>query len=136
MADLKLGRLLDTVDNWARTQGVDRHVESRGRFAETHVDDSPPLNLSLTSGEVRTVVWATGFRPDYAWLEAPVFDRKGRLRHDGGVVEAPGMYVRRRKSSFIHGAEDDARELSGHLATYLDRSSGRSVTSVAGLARS
>ena len=55
----------------------------------------------------------------------PVFDRKGRLRHDGGVVDAPGLYVlglnfmRRRKSSFIHGAEDDVRDLSEHLAAFL-----------------
>jgi putative flavoprotein involved in K+ transport len=137
MADLKLGRLLDTVDTWARTHGVDGHVESPERFADTYVDESPRLNLSLTSGEVRTVVWATGFRPDYSWLEVPVFDRKGRFRHDGGVVAAPGMYVmglpfmRRRKSSFIHGAEDDARELSAHLARYLDSSSGRSLALIA-----
>ena len=51
-------------------------------------------------------------------MQLPVFDRKGLLRHDGGVVGAPGVYVlgltflRRRKSSFIHGAEDDCRELS------------------------
>ena len=56
----------------------------------------------------------------------PVLDRKGQLRHDGGVVtEAPGLYrigltiLRRRKSSFIHGAEDDARDLTDHLASYL-----------------
>ena len=55
----------------------------------------------------------------------PVFDRKGRLRHDGGIVDAPGLYVlglnfmRRRKSSFIHGAEDDVRELGEHLAAFL-----------------
>ena len=48
----------------------------------------------------------------------PVFDRKGALKHDRGVVDAPGLYVlglpflRRRKSSFIHGAEDDVRELA------------------------
>jgi putative flavoprotein involved in K+ transport len=71
------------------------------------------------------LVWATGFRPDYRWLNVPVFDRRGRLRHEGGVVAAPGLYalghpfLRRRKSSFIHGAEDDARELSSHLACYL-----------------
>jgi putative flavoprotein involved in K+ transport len=47
------------------------------------------------------------------------------LRHEGGVVEAPGLYalglpvLRRRKSTFIHGAEDDARELVDHLVTYL-----------------
>jgi putative flavoprotein involved in K+ transport len=55
----------------------------------------------------------------------PVFDEKGYLRHDGGVVESPGMYVlglpvlRRRKSSFIHGIEDDAREVIDHLGGYL-----------------
>ena len=55
----------------------------------------------------------------------PVFDARGRLRHDGGVITAPGLYtlglnfMRRRKSSFIHGAEDDARDLAAHLAGYL-----------------
>ena len=50
---------------------------------------------------------------------------KGQLRHDGGVVDAPGLYalglpvLRRRKSTFIHGAEDDARDLVEHLANYL-----------------
>ncbi|HET7527047.1 MAG TPA: hypothetical protein VFK10_13985, partial [Burkholderiaceae bacterium] len=59
-------------------------------------------------------------------LDAPVFDRRGNLRHDRGVV-APGLYVlglpflRRRKSSFIHGAEDDVRELAADLAAHLDR---------------
>jgi hypothetical protein len=54
-----------------------------------------------------------------------VLDRKGYLRHDGGVVDAPGLYaiglpvLRRRKSSFIYGAEDDARDLIAHLAGYL-----------------
>jgi putative flavoprotein involved in K+ transport len=71
------------------------------------------------------VIWATGFRPDWSWIHVPVFDRKGRLRHHGGVVEAPGMYVlglpflRRRKSSLIDGAADDARDLSAHMAAYL-----------------
>jgi putative flavoprotein involved in K+ transport len=55
-----------------------------------------------------------------------VLDRKGRLKHDGGVVEAPGVYVlgmpflRRRKSSLIDGAGDDARDLCAHLASHLD----------------
>ena len=72
------------------------------------------------------MVWATGFRPDYRWLDVPVLDGKGRLRHQGGVVvDSPGLYVlglpvlRRRKSTFIHGIEDDAREVVDHLVRYL-----------------
>jgi putative flavoprotein involved in K+ transport len=84
------------------------------------------LGLDLRSGEIRTIIWATGFRPDYSWLDVPVLDRKGRIKHDGGVVDAPGMYLmgipflRRRKSTLIDGAADDARDLSAHLAGYLD----------------
>jgi putative flavoprotein involved in K+ transport len=54
-----------------------------------------------------------------------VFDAAGRLRHDGGVVDAPGVYflgasfLRRRRSSFIHGADDDSRDLADHLAGHL-----------------
>ncbi len=84
------------------------------------------LRVNLTSGEIRTIVWATGFAPDHSWLDVPVFNRKGRIKHDGGVVEAPGMYLmgipflRRRKSSLIDGAADDARDLSTYLASHLD----------------
>ena len=73
----------------------------------------------------QVVLWATGFRPDYSWLDVPVLDRKGYIKHDGGVVKAPGMYLlgmpflRRRKSSLIDGGGDDARDLSDHLVAYL-----------------
>ena len=129
LADLKLGRLLDRFDEWAPAGGVDGEFDPPHRLEPTRVDDEPRLSLDLLSGEISTIVWATGFRPDYSWLQVPVLDRKGYLRHEGGVVTgAPGMYaiglnlLRRRKSSFIHGAEDDARELTDHLAAYLDAS--------------
>jgi putative flavoprotein involved in K+ transport len=73
-------------------------------------------------------VWATGFRPDLSWVELPVFDEAGRLAHDGGVVVgADGVYflgatfLRRRKSSFIHGAADDTCDLADHLVASLAR---------------
>ena len=49
--------------------------------------------LISASGEIETVIWATGFRPDYSWLDIPVLDGKGMLRHDGGVVDSPGMFL-------------------------------------------
>jgi putative flavoprotein involved in K+ transport len=127
LADLKLGRLLDTIDEWATANRMDDSVPPPYRFEPTVVDSSPRLGLDLKAGEIETVVWATGFRPDYSWLEVPVVDQKGMIRHDGGVVESPGMYLigspflRRRKSSFMDGARVDAEELIGELKSYLDR---------------
>jgi putative flavoprotein involved in K+ transport len=125
LSDLKLGRLLDTIDQWATAKGLDAEAPPAYRLEPTKVDGSPPLGLDLTSGEIRTIIWAAGFRPDYSWLHVPVLDRKGLIRHDGGVVASPGMYLmgmpflRRRKSALIDGAGDDARDLSTHLAAYL-----------------
>ena len=125
LADLKMERMLDTFDQWARDHARDAEVGPPERFAPTELPASSPLGLDLQSGEIRSIVWATGSRPDYSWLDVPVLDRKGYLLHDGGVVAAPGMYalglpvLRRRKSTFIHGAEDDARDLIEHLAGYL-----------------
>jgi putative flavoprotein involved in K+ transport len=127
LADLKLARLLDTIDEWAASNGLDGEVDRPHRFEPTRVEVSPPLGMDLASGEIKTILWATGFRPDYSWLDLPIFDRKRQIRHDGGVVPLPGIYLmgmpflRRRKSSLIDGAGDDARDLSEHLVSYLDR---------------
>ena len=130
LADLKLGRLLGRFDEWAAEAGLDGELPEPHRFDPTEVEASPALTIDLASNNVKTIVWATGFKPDYSWLDVPVLDRKGQVRHEGGVVaDAPGMYLmglnflRRRKSSFIHGAGDDARDLSDHLAAYLDERS-------------
>ena len=125
LADLKMNRLLTTFDDWSQVHGRDGDVDLPERLEPTRAPSSSRLKLDLRKGEVRSIIWATGFRPDYSWLDVPVVDHKGYLRHDGGVVDAPGLYVlglpvlRRRKSSFIHGADDDARELVDHLVTYL-----------------
>jgi putative flavoprotein involved in K+ transport len=125
MADLKLNRLLSGIDAWATNSGLDDVVSAPERPAPTRVPQAPDLTMDLGAAGIRTVIWATGYRPDYSWLNVSVLDRKGRLRHDGGVIEAPGMYVlglpflRRRKSSLIDGVGDDARDLAGHLAGYL-----------------
>jgi putative flavoprotein involved in K+ transport len=126
LSDLKMGRLLETIDAWARVNGLDSAVEAPHRLPPTRVEDAPPLIVDLAKGNIRTIIWATGYRPDYTWLEVPVLDRKGMVRHDGGITASPGLYLmgapfmRRRKSTLIDGAGDDARELSAHLAAYVD----------------
>ncbi|MET7422641.1 NAD(P)-binding domain-containing protein [Dactylosporangium sp. NPDC005555] len=112
LADLKLQRLLETFDGGSPV-------------TPTRVPASSRLQLDLGSGEIRSVVWATGFRPVYDWLDVPVVSAKGHLEHDGGVLASPGLYalglpvLRRRKSTFIHGIEDDARDIVDHLSGHL-----------------
>jgi putative flavoprotein involved in K+ transport len=126
LADLKLGRLLDTLDEWAIEHGADTETDPPERFEPTYVPPAPPLLLPLGGGEIKTILWATGYRPEYPWLHIPVLDAKGAVRHVGGVSPVPGLYVmgttfvRRRKSTLIVGTDDDARDLSTHLCGYLD----------------
>lgn len=117
LADLKLARLLDAIDAYAGSAGE--------RPAPTAVAEVP-LGIDLRRGEIRSVVWATGITADYSWVEVPVFDPRGRLKHEGGVTPWPGLYVigmpllRRRRSTFIDGAAADAADLAAHLAAHLD----------------
>jgi len=126
MSDLKMGRLLNLIDEWATDQGLDGEVEAPHRLEPTVVEADPPLGMDLSNGAIRSILWCTGYRPDYSWLDVPVLDRKGRIRHDGGVVDSPGLYLmglqflRRRKSALMDGVGDDARDLSDHLVSYLD----------------
>ena len=127
LADLKMNRLLESIDAWIEAKGWADRFGPPCRYEPTRIAPNPLLELDLKAAGIGTVIWATGFRPDYSWLDVPVLDRKGRLRHTGGVVVSPGMYVmglpfmRRRKSSFIDGAGDDAADLAAHMGTYLTR---------------
>jgi putative flavoprotein involved in K+ transport len=120
LADLKLGRLLDAID---------AHAGGRGERPEPTRVPTPLLGVGLRSGELRSVVWAAGFRPDFSWLDVPVLDHRGRLLHDGGVTRWPGLYalglpvLRRRRSTYIDGARDDAADLAAHLTDSLREAS-------------
>lgn len=126
LADLKMTRFLARADHWATAQGLDEELPPALRLAPTHVDPRVPLELDLASGEITTILWATGFRPDHSWLDIPVRDRAGRILHNGGVVDnAPGLYVlglpvlRTRASTYIHGALKDTAALGNHLHSFL-----------------
>ncbi len=124
-ADRRLGRLLSEFDDWASRSGLDGDLERPDR----PVLFRPPsgtARLDLAAARIRTVIWATGFTADHRFVDLPVFDDGGRLRHDGGVVSgAPGLYalglplLRRRRSTFIDGVGGDAAALADHLQDHL-----------------
>lgn len=84
-----------------------------------------PEYLDLRAEGIRTVVWATGYARRYGWLQVPVFDTDGEIRHAGGVTAAPGLYAlglrfqRTRRSNFLDGVGADASALAAHIEGYL-----------------
>ena len=127
LADLKMNRLLVGIDDWIRQAEREDEFGAASRPVPTRLHRTPRLSLDLGRSGIRSVIWATGFRPDHSWVDLPVFDHKGRIRHSGGVAAAPGLYLmglpfmRRRKSSFIDGAAADARDLAAHMVARLSR---------------
>jgi putative flavoprotein involved in K+ transport len=72
--------------------------------------------------EVDAVIWATGYRPDYSWIDLPIFNEDGRLRHRRGVTDVSGLYFlgltwqHTRGSALIGWVKDDAAFISERIA--------------------
>jgi putative flavoprotein involved in K+ transport len=121
-ADLKEARLLRRIDEW-----VDEHAMAD--LVAPAVKPSPTVLTEVPTGldlaRFGTVIWATGFRPTYNWLDPRALDRRGRVDHDGGVASMQGLYLlglpflRRRRSNLLAGLGLDACELGQHLVEYL-----------------
>jgi len=100
-----------------------RHgVELHGRA----VDGAGPA-VSFDDGtklDVRVVIWATGFRLDHSWIDAPVFDEDGRLVHRRGVTASPGLYFlglswqHTRGSALLGWVKDDAEHIAHQIAAF------------------
>ena len=79
---------------------------------------------------VAAVVWATGFRVDHSWIDAPVFDHAGRVVHARGVTEAPGLYFlglswqHTRGSALLGWVKDDAEYIAERIGSFRPAAAG------------
>jgi putative flavoprotein involved in K+ transport len=84
-----------------------------------------PLHLNLEEAGVRTIIWCTGYGPDFSWIHAPTFGERGELMHERGQSVVPGLYfagfpwLHRRKSGLIYGVEEDARYVAQSIVARL-----------------
>lgn len=132
-ADERAARFLARVDAFAAARGLaDGGAPATLEPARTPAEDAP-RSLDLAREGIGTIVWATGFRRDHAMLPAPVLDGCGEVIHDRGRTALPGLYVlgmryqRTRKSSFIDGVGDDAREIAARIGARLGRIRGEAA---------
>jgi putative flavoprotein involved in K+ transport len=125
-AEQKLDRVLDRIDRFIDETCM--AADSQNRRPAIEVSEAPG-ELDLRDAGIASVLWATGYRRRYSWLQVPVLNIRGEIIHDAGVTPAAGVYVlglnfqRTRKSSFIDGVGDDARAVTEHLSKRFHRSS-------------
>jgi len=125
-AEQKLERVLANIDRFIDVTLMAADARDRRKAIKV---SAAPTELDLRDAGISTVLWATGYRRQYPWLNVPVLNIRGEIIHDGGVTDAPGVYAlglnfqRTRKSSFIDGVGEDACALAAHITRNLQRSS-------------
>ncbi|NJM66096.1 MAG: NAD(P)-binding domain-containing protein [Acaryochloris sp. RU_4_1] len=123
-AEQEMQQLLASIDHYA----IAHNLKGTSTCPKTISPCPPPKDLNLQHHTIRTVIWATGYRRKYPWLELDLLDQQGEIRHIQGITEEPGLYVlglrrqRHNSSNFIGGVGDDAMFLAEHLSHYLRQS--------------
>lgn len=101
-------------------KGFDEHAGVVPEPRSAEAPDLPELR-ELDLAGVGAIVWATGFRPDYSWIELPVLHDSGRPVHRRGVTAFPGLafvgmhWQHKRKSSLFLGVGEDAEHVVSQL---------------------
>jgi putative flavoprotein involved in K+ transport len=122
--EVRTRRILSRIDAHIAAVGLDLPRDQAAWRAPSPPAVTPDA-VDLRRAGIGTVIFATGYRRDYGWLDLPVLDAGGELIHRGGVLPLPGLYalglrfLRRRSSNFIDGVGRDAEELAAHLAAHL-----------------
>lgn len=117
-------KMLDEADAYIARNGLDLPEEPQARtFGPDPACVTDPIaELDLADAGITSIIWATGFRPDYDWLQVDAFDDGGKPRHTRGVAAEPGIYflglpwLSRRGSSFIWGVWHDAAHVAEHIS--------------------
>ena len=133
-ADEFADRITAAFDRHVREQGIDAPPPTAEELAGgPPADGAMPdvlRELDLAAAGMESVVWATGYRHDFSWIEAPVLDGAGYPAAPGGVSACPGLYfaglnwMTWRKSGILWGVGEDARSVAQHLAGRCSACSG------------
>lgn len=118
-ADQRLTRVLSRIEHYAGER--DLELGPAETIAPVSIPGPGPESLDLHGEGIRSVLWATGYRRVYPWLNAPALDTNGEIVQRRGRTPLPGLYVLgiqfmiRRRSSFIDGVGRDAEEIADDI---------------------
>ncbi len=89
-ADATYNGINQRIDDYIEKAGIQAPEPSR--YQPIWQPTEEPTDLNLEEVNLSAIVWCIGFRPDYQWLQVPVFDGKGYPQHTRGVTNFPGLY--------------------------------------------
>ena len=124
--------LIGSSPRAARKHGI----QTRARA--TAADGARVTFADGTDLTVDAVVWATGFRLDHSFVQLPVFDEAGRVRHQRGVTDVPGLYFLgllwqyTRGSALLGWVKDDAQFIAERIDEFVQDPASAPVFSEAG----
>ena len=110
-------RFRGLIERFIELAGLDLPPDDRVPF---ELEPPEVTELDLRAEGISTVLWTTGYAPDYGWLELPVLDEQGAPRHARGISEVPGLtfigllWQRNQASANFVGVASDADYLASH----------------------
>jgi putative flavoprotein involved in K+ transport len=141
-ADASSEAIKDTIDQHIAEHGID--APSEERYTPVWQPGVQPRELDVAAAGISSVIWCMGFASDFTWVNAPIFDGRGRPCHERGVTDVPGLYVLGLPwlytwgSGRFSGIARDAEYLTEKIAAgdgtsnvaWLARSAGQAVKNV------
>ncbi|WP_137719441.1 MSMEG_0569 family flavin-dependent oxidoreductase [Methylobacillus flagellatus] len=89
-ADAVYNRINDSIDQYIARQGID--APQQARYEPVWQPDAERTALDLQQAGISSVIWCIGFRPDFTWVDLPVFNGHGYPAHVRGVTRQAGLY--------------------------------------------
>ncbi|NKJ49243.1 FAD-dependent oxidoreductase [Burkholderia sp. SG-MS1] len=89
-ADDTYNRINASIDSYIERNGMTAPVGTR--YEPVWRPHSERTTLDLATSGITSVIWCIGFTPDFAWLDAPVFNGRGYPAHSRGITALPGLY--------------------------------------------
>ena len=121
--DATFRQFIESTDAYVDKHGIE--VAPKGEFESDFLVPAErlpePEQLDIDSANINTVVWATGYRPDFGWVECPVFNDRGMPVHSRGITEVRGLSflglprMHKVKSAFLWGVGEDAAYLADRI---------------------
>ena len=129
--DANHNELLDAADAYVERTGINlpEDPDARNTWPDPACLTDPIRSIDLAKSGITSIIWATGFRQDFSWMQFDAFDDKGAPIHQRGVSIEPDVYFlglpwqSRRGSTFLWGVWHDAKHIADQIAiqrSYLD----------------